>query len=126
MSAPGDSAATISRRSWPYELEDKTLSIVGAGNIGKKVARLTQAFHMRVRYYDVDRLGGDAEDALGARFALFPELLKISDIVSLHVPLDTRPQTDGGGELGLMKPMPILINTCRAPWSTRTRSMMLR
>ena len=61
----------------------------GAGNIGKKVARLTQAFHMRVRYYDVDRLGGDAEDALGARFALFPELLKISDIVSLHVPLDT-------------------------------------
>jgi hypothetical protein len=34
-------------------------------------------------------VGGDAEDALGARFALFPELLKISDIVSLHVPLDT-------------------------------------
>jgi phosphoglycerate dehydrogenase-like enzyme len=89
MSAPGDGAATISRRSWPYELEDKTLSIVGAGNIGKKVARLTQAFHMRVRYCDVDRLGGDAEDALGARFALCPELLKISDIVSLHVPLDT-------------------------------------
>jgi phosphoglycerate dehydrogenase-like enzyme len=65
-----------------YELEDKILGIVGLGNIGKKVARLAQAFHMRVQYYDVARLSGDAEDALGARFALFPELLRSSDIVT--------------------------------------------
>jgi len=55
-----------------YELEDKTLGIVGLGNIGKKVARLAQAFHMRGQYYDVPWLSGDAEDALGVRFALFP------------------------------------------------------
>jgi pimeloyl-ACP methyl ester carboxylesterase len=38
-----------------YELEDKILGIVGLGNIGKKVARLAQAFRMRVQYYDVAR-----------------------------------------------------------------------
>jgi phosphoglycerate dehydrogenase-like enzyme len=99
-----------------YELEDKILGIVGLGNIGKKVARLAQALHMRVQYYDVARLSGDAEDALGVRFALFPELLQSSDIVSLHVPLDASThKLIGGRELGLMKPTAILINTCRGP-----------
>ena len=99
-----------------YELEDKILGIVGLGNIGKKVARLAQAFHMRVQYYDVVRLSGDAEDALGVRFALFPELLQSSDIVSLHVPLDTSTRNlIGARELRLMKPTAILINTCRGP-----------
>ena len=64
-----------------YELEDKTLGIVGLGNIGKKVARRAKAFDMRINYYDINRLTADQEDALGIRFALFPELLKTSDIV---------------------------------------------
>jgi phosphoglycerate dehydrogenase-like enzyme len=99
-----------------YELEDKMLGIVGLGNIGKKVARLAQAFHMRVQYYDVARLSGDAEDALGVRFALFPELLRSSDIVTLHVPLDASThKLIAARELGLMKPTAILINTCRGP-----------
>ena len=71
-----------------YELEDKTLGIVGLGNIGKKVARRAKAFDMRINYYDINRMTTDQEDALGVRFVLFPELLKTSDIVSLHVPLD--------------------------------------
>src|ERR1700719_5141865 len=71
-----------------YELEDKTLGIVGLGNIGKKVARRAKAFDMRIQYYDINRMTTDQEDALGVRFALLPELLKTSDIVSLHVPLD--------------------------------------
>ncbi len=71
-----------------YELEDKTLGIVGLGNIGKKVARRAKAFDMRVNYYDINRMTTDQEDALGVRFVLLPELLKTSDIVSLHVPLD--------------------------------------
>src|ERR1700719_4403644 len=74
-----------------YELEDKTLGIVGLGNICK-------------------------EDALGVRFALFPELLKTSDIVTLHVPLDKSTHNlIGERELGMMKPTAILINTCRGP-----------
>ena len=97
-----------------YELSDKSLGIVGLGTIGKKVARLAQAFAMRVSYYDIVRLSEDAEDALGVRFRLLRELLSTSDIVSLHVPLNhsTRGMI-GAGELALMKPRAILINTSR-------------
>ncbi len=99
-----------------YELHNKTLGIVGLGTIGKKVARLAQAFGMRVQYYDIARLSEDAEDALGVRFRLLRELLKSSDIVSLHVPLNasTRDMI-GAGELALMKPLAILVNTSRGP-----------
>jgi phosphoglycerate dehydrogenase-like enzyme len=99
-----------------YELEDKTLGIVGLGNIGKKVARRAKAFDMQIKYYDVNRMTADQEDALGVRFALFPELLKISDIVTLHVPLDrSTHHLIGERELAMMKPTAILINTCRGP-----------
>jgi len=99
-----------------YELFDKTLGIVGLGTIGKKVARLAQAFGMRVAYYDIARLVEDAEDALGVRFRLLRELLKSSDVVLLHVPLnDSTRGMIGAGELGLMKREAILINTCRGP-----------
>src|SRR5438132_10069869 len=99
-----------------YELFDKTLGIVGLGTIGKKVARLAKAFGMRVQYYDIARLSEDAEDALGVRFHLLRELLRASDVVSLHVPLNSSTRhMIGQGELALMKPSAILINTCRGP-----------
>ncbi len=99
-----------------YELEDKTLGIVGLGNIGTKVARRAKAFDMRVNYYDINRLSTQAEDALGIRFVLFPELLKTSDFVSLHVPLDLSTHNlIGERELGMMKKTAILVNTCRGP-----------
>jgi phosphoglycerate dehydrogenase-like enzyme len=71
-----------------YELSRRTLGIVGLGNIGKKVARRAAAFDMTVQYYDIARLTEAEEDALGVRFVLLPELLRTSDVVSLHVPLD--------------------------------------
>jgi phosphoglycerate dehydrogenase-like enzyme len=99
-----------------YEVEDKVLGIIGLGNIGKKVARRAKAFDMRIQYYDVNRLTGDQEDALGVRFALFQELLRTSDIVTLHVPLDMSTHNlIGEKELAMMKPTAILINTCRGP-----------
>src|SRR5215813_7321329 len=99
-----------------FELHGKTLGIVGLGNIGKKVARLAQAFNMNVLYYDIARLTEDQEDALGVRFVLFTELLQAADIVSLHVPLDESTRNlIGARELGMMKKTAILINTCRGP-----------
>ncbi len=99
-----------------HELAGKTLGIVGLGNIGKKVARRAAAFDTRVQYYDIARLPEDQEDALGARFVLFPELLRTSDVVSLHVPLDASTRTLlGPREFAMMKPSAILINTCRGP-----------
>jgi phosphoglycerate dehydrogenase-like enzyme len=99
-----------------YELEGKMLGIVGLGTIGKKVARLAQAFGMSVQYYDIARLSEDAEQALGVRFRLLREVLQTSDVVSLHVPLSksTRHMI-GAEELALMKPTAILVNTCRGP-----------
>jgi phosphoglycerate dehydrogenase-like enzyme len=99
-----------------YELEGKTLGIVGLGTIGKKVARRAAAFGMRILYYDIARLAEDAEDALGVRFVLLPELLRTADIVTLHVPLnDVTRNLIGTRELGMMQPAGVLINTCRGP-----------
>ena len=99
-----------------HELAGRTLGIVGLGNIGKKVARRAAAFDVNVQYYDIKRLTEDEEDALGVRFVLLAELLRSSDVVSLHVPLDdTTRNLLGARELSLMKPNAILINTCRGP-----------
>ena len=99
-----------------YEVFDKTLGIVGLGTIGKKVARLTRAFGMRVQYYDIARLPEHEEDALGVRFRLLRELLSTSDIVTLHVPLnDSTRHMIGAAELALMKPEAVIVNTSRGP-----------
>ncbi len=99
-----------------YELAGKKLGIVGLGTIGKKVARRAEGFDMDIQYYDVVRLSEDQEDALGVKFALFPELLQTSDVVSLHVPLnDATRKMMGAREFGMMKKDAIFINTCRGP-----------
>jgi phosphoglycerate dehydrogenase-like enzyme len=99
-----------------YELAGKTVGIVGLGTIGKKVARRLQGFDVRIVYYDIARLTEDQEDALGLRFALLPELLRVSDVVTLHVPLNavTRDMM-GAREFAMMKESGIFINTCRGP-----------
>jgi phosphoglycerate dehydrogenase-like enzyme len=99
-----------------FELYGRTLGIIGLGTIGKKVARLARAFGMEVQYYDIVRLTEDQADQLGVRFRLMNELLRSSDIVSLHVPLTrlTR-RMIGAAELRLMRPSAYLINTCRGP-----------
>ena len=98
------------------ELAGRTVGLVGLGNIGKKVARRLVACDARVHYYDIRRLTEDAENALGVRFVLLDELLRGSDVVSLHVPLDdsTRGMI-GARELSLMKRSAVLVNTCRGP-----------
>jgi phosphoglycerate dehydrogenase-like enzyme len=98
------------------ELAGKTVGIIGLGNIGKKVARRAQGFDARVQYYDIERLTEAQEDALGVRFALLDELLRTSDVVSLHVPLDDSTRhIIGARELAAMKRDAVLVNTCRGP-----------
>ena len=99
-----------------YEVHDKTLGIIGLGTIGKKVARLARTFGMRVQYYDIARLPEHEEDAHGVKFRLFGELLRTSDIVSLHVPLnDSTRHMIGEAELAMLKPEAIIVNTSRGP-----------
>ena len=88
-----------------FELRDKVLGIVGLGAIGKKVARLANAFGMTVHYYDIRRVSEAEEDALDVRFKLLGEILRNADIVSLHVPLTPASKhMIGAAELAQMKP----------------------
>lgn len=94
-----------------FELEGKTIGVVGTGAIGARVIELAKAFHMNVLAYN--RTPGKVKDV---DYVALEELLEKSDIVSLHVPLT--PETKGIiGEKGLalMKPSAILINTARGP-----------
>lgn len=89
-------------------LENKTLGIIGMGNIGKNVALKAKAFGMQIIYYN------DRTEVPGYRRVNLETLLKESDFISLHTPLT--PQTRhliGEHELSLMKPTTILINTAR-------------
>lgn len=89
-------------------LENKTLGIVGMGNIGKNVARKAEAFGMRVIYYN------RRTEVSGYRRVPLDTLLQEADFVSLHTPLTTETRhLIGARELSLMKPTAMLINTAR-------------
>ena len=88
----------------------KTVSILGAGAIGKKVAALCKAFGCTVLAYSRSPISHPAIDAQVS----LEELLKRADILSLHCPLtaDTKGMI-GKDQLALMKKSAILINTAR-------------
>lgn len=99
-----------------HELNSRTLGIIGLGNIGKKTARLARGFGMNLLYYDIARLPEHEEDALGVRFRLLSELLRESDIVTLHVPLnDSTRHLIGAAELEQMQATATIVNTSRGP-----------
>jgi glycerate dehydrogenase len=95
------------------ELAGKTFGIVGLGHIGQRVAAIAQAFGMKVAAYTSKR----AEDLpLGIEKRTMNELLRESDIVSLHCPLATDTHhLINRQTLQMMKPSAILINTGRGP-----------
>ena len=97
------------------DIHGATLGLVGLGRIGQAVARRAKGFGMRLLYYDVVRKS-EAEQELGAEFAELPDLLRASDIVSLHAPLtEETHHLIGPAELTLMKPTAIFINSARGP-----------
>ncbi|MFC3453909.1 2-hydroxyacid dehydrogenase [Amycolatopsis speibonae] len=97
-------------------LQDKTLGIVGLGQIGQAVARRALGFGMRIVYSGRSRAAEDVEKTLGAKYVPFEELLESSDVLSLHCPLtpETRHLIDADA-LRSMKPGAYLINTTRGP-----------
>lgn len=97
-------------------LAGKTLGVLGLGRIGADVARRgARGLDMKVLYYDVKR-NEAFEKELGATYATAEELLKNSDVVSIHVPLlpTTRHLIDAK-KLKMMKKGAILVNTSRGP-----------
>lgn len=94
-------------------LRGKTLGVVGAGSIGAEMLRLGRAIGMRVQAWTFHPDARRAEE-LGVGFVPLDELLRTSDVVSVHVKLtDQSRGLIGEREIGLMKPGAILVNTAR-------------
>lgn len=94
-----------------FEARGKTLGIIGYGHIGTQLGIMAEHMGMRVKFYDI-------EDKLvlgnASQVKSMTELLKMSDVISLHVP--ETPQTEnmiGEPEFSVMKPGAIFINAAR-------------
>lgn len=95
----------------PLELADKTLGIVGFGQIGQAVHRIAKAFGMKVL---VCSRHGSAEHYPDVQFAPVEVLFEQSDFITLHTPLTLENQGFVDAELiSRMKPEAYLINTAR-------------
>jgi len=96
------------------DVHHATLGIFGMGRIGQAIAKRAAGFDMQVLYHNRKRIASDIERRLTATYVSKEELLKRSDIVVLQVPYS--PETHhmiGAGELKLMKPTAILVNSTR-------------
>ncbi len=98
------------------DITGTTLGIIGLGRIGQAIAKRAAGFDMRVLYSDVNRAALDVEQRFGAEYVSFEALLKDSDFVTIHVPLNpgTHHLIDERA-LSLMKPSAYLVNTARGP-----------
>jgi phosphoglycerate dehydrogenase-like enzyme len=95
-------------------LQGQTVGIVGFGTIGRETARLFKLMGCRVVCYDIAPPQKGHNYPSDVKMCELSELLKISDIVSIHVPLlDETANLISKKELSMMKPLGILINAAR-------------
>jgi glyoxylate reductase len=98
------------------DVSGRTLGILGAGGVGREMARRAAGFKMPVLYHDPRRLDPEVERSLNMTWTSFEDVLRRSDFVSLHVALNerTRHLIDARA-LSLMQPHAFLVNTSRGP-----------
>jgi len=100
------------------DIHGATLGIIGLGRIGSAVARRATGFDMKVLYYtrSENEFTQVIERSANGRRVDFHALLKESDIISLHIPLNSETHhLISDHEFELMKPGAILVNTSRGP-----------
>ena len=96
-----------------YELAGKTVGIVGAGRIGTETAIRLKGFGTEIIYYNRSKKK-DFEEKTSAKKVNLDTLLKKSDIISLHLPLNNETiNLISKEKLELLKPNAIVINTAR-------------
>jgi D-3-phosphoglycerate dehydrogenase len=103
---------TMRDRFEATELAGKTLFVIGFGRIGRRVARLAQAFDMTIAAFDPVVGAGRIEEAGAAPVARIDDGLGVADFVTLHMPLSGAPLI-GAEQLARMKPTAMIINTAR-------------
>jgi len=95
-------------------LNGKTLGLIGLGNVGTKVAKVARAFGMKILVTKRTPPSREILETLEAEYVPLDELLRRSDVVSVHVPLTEQTSNMiGVEEFSLMKKGAILINTSR-------------
>ena len=101
-------------RPTSFMIKGRTVGMLGMGNIAQAAVKKLSGFEANIIYFDARRLPAEKEAALNLRYVSFEELLKTSDILSLHIPL--LPSTEkiiGEKQFAMMKPGSVLINTAR-------------
>jgi phosphoglycerate dehydrogenase-like enzyme len=97
------------------DLRGRTLAILGLGRIGSEVARIGQAFGMKVIAWSANLTQEKAQQC-GVEYVSKDDLFRTADFLTVHLVLGARTQgIVGDREIGLMKPTACLINTSRGP-----------
>ena len=95
------------------ELYDKTIGIIGTGSIGSKAVKIAKGFSMNVICYDVNK-NLELEREFNIKYSDLETLCKLSDIITLHAPLNTASYHIIDREkISLMKENVIIVNTAR-------------
>ncbi len=98
------------------DVEGLTLGVIGLGKLATRVAEVGKAFRMKVMAWSQNITPERAQAASVEYAASKEDLLRQADIVSIHIPLTPKSRgLIGAGELGLMKPSGLLVNTSRGP-----------
>ena len=98
------------------DITGATLGIIGLGRIGQAMAKRAVGFDMRVLYADAHRANHEVEQRCRAEYAALDDLLKESDFVTIHAPLDAQTHhLIDARALALMKPTAYLVNAARGP-----------
>ncbi|MBR1738729.1 MAG: D-2-hydroxyacid dehydrogenase [Ruminococcus sp.] len=116
-----DYAETVDRGDWvnyklftyfyipTFELRGMTLGIIGFGEIGRRVAKIGEAFGMDILTYT-----RSPEKVTGAKAVSLEELMRESDVVSVHCPLNEQTkELINKDTIALMKPSAYFVNTAR-------------
>jgi lactate dehydrogenase-like 2-hydroxyacid dehydrogenase len=98
-----------------WDMENKTLGILGLGRIGLEVLKRAQGFPVKTIYNDIIRRE-DLEKKYGVEYVSFDELMKRSDILTIHVSLQESSRAIiNKAALAKMKPNTLIVNTSRGP-----------
>jgi len=97
------------------DIEGMTLGVIGLGKLGRRISNVAKAFGMKVQAWSPN-LKPETCKEVGVDYATKEELLRNSDIVTIHVQLGDRSRgLLQANDLALMKPTALLINTSRGP-----------
>ena len=97
-----------------FDLQGKTLGIIGLGRIGRTLAKRASAFDMKINYHNRKRVSKTLEKTLDVKFASFEKIITESDIISIHVPHTKETEHMFNADVfRKMKNTAFLINTSR-------------